>query len=130
VAKTFYEGAMSLTGTLGLSAEQSQYAKEMNALGLRARYYGNILERFTAEDAFGPLIREGNAQLAAIGFGTKGTAEIKAKALKRKPLLDYVAAMGVALNGAAGRPVDKAQRLHQELQTRLARLENIPAAWT
>lgn len=130
VAKTFYEGAMSLSGTLGLSAEQSQYAKEMNALGLRARYYGNILERFTADDAFGPLIRAGNAQLAALGFATKGTAELKAKALKRKPLLDYVAAMGAAVQAAAGRPADQALRLHQELETRLVKLENIPAAWT
>lgn len=131
IAKTFYEAAVKLHGTMGLSEAQRTYAEEMKTLGLRARYYGNILNRFTAPDAFGPLIQNGNRQLAALGFGTKGPAELAAPGLKRKALLDYINAMGQALaQPPAGAATDQARQLHAELETRLAKLENIPAAWT
>jgi hypothetical protein len=114
---------------MGLSRDQAEYAGKYKALGLRARYYGTILTKFT--ETFAAQITDGNRELAAAGFPAKAAADLSAPALKRKAMLDYIAAMGakVAEMKRDAKPHLKAEAFHRELSTRVGKLENIPSSW-
>lgn len=128
-AKRFYEACIALGGTSGLTDTQKDYAEKQSKLGLCARYYGKICEKFA--ESFGDLFTSANAQLAAIGFTGKTAAEIASPSLKRKPLLDYITALAgkVSTLQTQGKPSDKAASLLEQMRTRLRDLDQIPQTW-
>lgn len=129
LACSFYERAVKLAGTMGLSEEQRTFATKWKGLGLRARYYGRILEKFT--ETFAPTIQAAQRELAAAGFAAKSAADLASPGLGRKAMLDYIDALGAKVREleAGGRPAREAQVLHRELATRIGKLEDIPSSW-
>lgn len=129
LACRLYERAVKLAGTMGLSREQADFAGKYKALGLRARYYGQIVSKFV--ETFGAQLSDANRELAAGGFAVKSAADLTAATLKRKGMLDYISSMGskIAELKRDAKPFAKAELFHRELAARIDRFENIPSSW-
>jgi hypothetical protein len=129
LACKFYEGAVKLAGTMGLSRDDATWAAKQKALGLRARYYERILTKFG--ENFSQLIGDANRELAAVGFSAKSVADLASSGLKRKAMLQYIAALGVQVQAMVrdGKPRVNTEKLFVELDTRVGKLDNIPSSW-
>lgn len=116
----FYIAAQALVGTVGLNAAQRAKAERAVKLGVAARFYVQIVDRFQSANA--TLISEASEEGSRRGFSVKSGAELKK--LTRKQMLDYIAALKAAAPSGS-----KMEALAKQLDEKIGRLENVPSAW-
>lgn len=127
--RDFYNACTRLTGTLGLTDEALLWARSLQERALCACYYGRVLEKFA--NRYNSLIIGGNFELSGVGLEGKNGAQLTARTLLRKGMLDYCAEVRakVAQLERSGRPANNARQLSTVLDTLIVGFQNIPITW-
>ena len=126
-ALRLYTLALGLLGEPAAGAEQLTLAERWRQRALAARYYGRVVERFTASPAIAAMIPAANEDLEAHGVHTLDGVELASPELGRAAMLAYIDRLQAA---RGSRTLAAATNYYiEQLAQLIGRLEGVPEVW-